>query len=398
MQRLIRGLSCSLLFAIAGIISAQEAPSTPPPPPEIDQPGEILLSNDPGRCSASGLILGTPGARDFAGGHSLTVARDDELGITEPFPTGNTILTWTATDTAGQTTTVMQRVHVKDTELPAIEPPPDLEVDSNDDCFAADVNEGEPVVKHNCPGSTISIKERQSAGDSRFLLDEHPRYPIGTTTITWMVTDAEGHQATARQKIVVHDSGRPHLEALPDVETSTDPGRCTAFVEIPTPPDTGTCSRYLIVPVRSDGKRRVDMPFPAGRTTIVWTATNSAGQTATAEQTVVVNHMQGPVIELSGVTPQEIEAGNERMVGVRIRYHAADLCGGEVTTSLSVTSSEPDEDERAPDWEVLNDHFADLRAEVAGAANRIYTIHIKAVDAAGNESEKSATVTVKPAG
>ena len=81
------------------------------------------------------------------------------------------------------------------------------------------------------------------------------------------------------------------------------------------------------------------------------------------------------------------------MVGVKVSYDATDACGGPVTTSLSVASNEPEED--TPDWDIINSHFVDLRAKRSGTGERVYTISVTAVDAAGNQSVKTAIVKVR---
>ncbi|MGZ5477763.1 MAG: hypothetical protein ACXWH1_14880, partial [Thermoanaerobaculia bacterium] len=93
----MRRIAQVLILFLAITLSAQEPPA-PPPPPQIFAPGDLLLSNDRGRCSASGLILGTPVAKDFAGGHTITVSREDGHLISEPYPRGITIVVWTVTD------------------------------------------------------------------------------------------------------------------------------------------------------------------------------------------------------------------------------------------------------------------------------------------------------------
>ncbi|MGZ8851672.1 MAG: hypothetical protein ACXW3E_15270, partial [Thermoanaerobaculia bacterium] len=78
-------------------------------------------------------------------------------------------------------------------------------------------------------------------------------------------------------------------------------------------------------------------------------------------------------------------------------YDATDLCGGPVKSSLSVASNEPDDD-NSPDWDIIDDHFVDLRAERSGSDDRVYTIYVNAVDAVGNRSMKTAIVKVRPPG
>jgi len=148
------------------------------------------------------------------------------------------------------------------------------------------------------------------------------------------------------------------------------------------------CPHCTIHSTRSDGKRRVDMAFPIGRTTITWSVTNASGATASAKQDVVVEDGEGPAISDLTTNPAKISSPNGRMVGVKLRYHAADACDGPVATSLSVMGYPAGE---SGDWEVRNRNYVDLLA----VSGRVYTITVKAVDAAGNESTAAATVTVK---
>jgi hypothetical protein len=391
MRRMAWCLVAGFAFAIGA--SSQEPP--PPPPPQIFWPGDVALTNDRGRCHASGLILGIPKATDSTGGHTIDATRDDDKPISEPFPVGTTIITWTVTDAAGQTATTVQRIVVKDIEAPEIKAPPDVEAPADEEDLETSVDEGEPIIKDNCPDSVVITARRSDGREFRLSDEQHPRYPIGFTTVTWTATDPQLRQASASQQIEVKDRRPPQIEAPPDVVANTDKGTCAAFVIVGTATLAGKCWHCSIVPSRSDGKRRVDMAFPAGRTTIVWTATNASGVTATAEQEVVVNDTEGPVIGDVTVNTKELWPPNGRMVGVRLKYHATDACRGPLTTSLSVSSNEPHNAE-IPDWDILSDHFVDLRAEITGSGERAYTISIKAVDPAGNQSVENVIVKVRP--
>jgi hypothetical protein len=390
MRRIAQCLIPCFAFAIA--LSAQEQT---PPPPQIFPPGDLTLTNDQGRCYATGIILGVPRATDSAGGHTISAVRDDDLPLSDPFPIGVTNITWTVTDNAGQTASIAQRVTVRNTESPEIEAPPDVEVDENDeDGRGTRVDEGEPNIAGNCQTSALRIMGKRSDGREVYLHSEHPPYPAGNTTIVWTATDREGRQASATQHIVVKDL-LPQVEAPPDVVANTDRGKCSAFVDTGMPSLSHRCPRCSIVPLRSDGKRRSDIAFPVGRTTIVWTVTTASGAATTAEQNVVVSDAEGPAITDFTISPTSIWPANGRMVGVRVRYHAADACEGAITTSLSVKSNQPARGD-GDDWEVINDHFVDLRAASADGLQRAYTISVKAVDAAGNESTVSANVMVRP--
>ncbi len=382
---MLRPIACRLLPLIV-IVSALSAQETPPsPPPQIFSPGDLVLGNDAGRCSASGIIFGIPVARDFTGGHSISARRNDDLQMTDPFPRGLTVVIWTVTDAAGQTAAVSQLVKVNNTESPQIIAPRDIETTADDACFATKLDRGEPVITENCPDSTLSVTAKDINGNQIVLDAEHPRYPAGVTILTWRLIDAQGRDASATQRIVVKPAERPQIATPPNVVAETDHGKCTAFVDVAKPAASSKCSIVSIQSTRSDGRRRVDMPFPEGRTTILWTATDAAGLTASAEQEVVVKHTEGPSIGDVKTDPTEIWPPNDRMVGVKVSYDAEDACGGPVETSLSVTSNE--RVGNIPDWDIVNKHYVDLRATRAGSEDRIYTISVKAVDGLGKHGQ-----------
>jgi hypothetical protein len=138
--------------------------------------------------------------------------------------------------------------------------------------------------------------------------------------------------------------------------------------------------------------------FPVGTTAITYTATDAAGNTTTATQTVTVVDATPPVIGDGSATPHSLWPPNHGMVDIIVNYTASDACGS-ATTSLAVASNEPvngtGDGDTAPDWEIVDNHHVRLRAERAGTGTgRIYTIMITAVDLAGNPTTQTVVVTV----
>jgi glucose/arabinose dehydrogenase len=132
--------------------------------------------------------------------------------------------------------------------------------------------------------------------------------------------------------------------------------------------------------------------FPVGTTTITYSATDGAGLTTTATQTVTVLDDTAPTISGASATPNSLWPPNSQMKDVTIHYTTADNCGT-VTPSLAVSSNEP----VGPggDWQIVDAHHVKLRAKRdGGGSGRIYTITILAVDAAGNATSQNVTVTV----
>src|SRR6185295_10861318 len=119
-------------------------------------------------------------------------------------------------------------------------------------------------------------------------------YPIGTTGITWTVTDSVGRTATCTQRIVVAaGEGRPDVTITcpANVSVTAPNGSCEATISaatIGTPSTNPSDGNVDVTAQRGDGQALSD-PFPAGATTITWTAhDNATNTTATCTQNVTV--------------------------------------------------------------------------------------------------------------
>jgi len=126
------------------------------------------------------------------------------------FNKGQTTVTWTATDAAGNTTTCTIEVTVEDHQLPSIIAPPAVSViPNNAGCTATNVSLGSPTTSDNCPGET--------------LINNAPAvFPLGSTVVTWTVTDASGNSATAAQNVTVAVS--PSVASAISDEYAVNPG------------------------------------------------------------------------------------------------------------------------------------------------------------------------------
>lgn len=137
--------------------------------------------------------------------------------------------------------------------------------------------------------------------------------------------------------------------------------------------------------------------FPVGNTTVMATATNTAG-TESCTFTVRVNDTEGPVISNPGASPELLWPPNHRMRDVTINYSSTDNCGV-VSCQLTVTSdepvNEPGDGNTGPDWELIDNHHVRLRAERSGNGDgRTYTIGVTCTDQYGNSSSSTTTVSV----
>ncbi|HEY8151037.1 MAG TPA: chondroitinase-B domain-containing protein [Vicinamibacteria bacterium] len=137
--------------------------------------------------------------------------------------------------------------------------------------------------------------------------------------------------------------------------------------------------------------------FPLGTTVVVATATDFAGNVATAFFDVTVVDTTPPEIRSLRASPDVLWPLSHQMVPVTLTADVQDAVGVVSTRIVSVSSSEtangPGDGNTDSDWQVTGDMTLALRAERAGGGDgRLYAIAIEGRDAAGNV--RTATVTV----
>jgi gliding motility-associated-like protein len=158
--------------------------------PVISAPLNITTTPNLG-CEAIGVALGTPITSDNCGVASVI---NDAPSI---FPIGPTVVTWTVTDNAGNSSTATQVVTVIDNSAPTVQAPADVTVVSNVYCEAIGVNLGNLIATDNCT-------------DNLTITNNAPTvYPLGNTTVTWTVVDGAGNVTTVDQLVTVNDESAP---------------------------------------------------------------------------------------------------------------------------------------------------------------------------------------------
>jgi RHS repeat-associated protein len=216
--------------------------------------------------------------------------------------------------------------------------------------------------------------------------------------ITRSATDKAGNSAGATCRLSI-DKTPPAITAPANVTAYTGPAAASCSTEL--------SDAALGSPTASDSYGPVTLSrlpagnvFPVGTTSVTWTATDSAGNTASAAQTVAVIDNTPPTISKLTATPNVLWPPNHKMVPVTVAAIASDNCGPAPTTKIiSVSSNEPvnglGDGDKEPDWEVTGNLTLNLRAERSGTGNgRTYTITVQATDASGNNSTKTVTVSV----
>ena len=237
-------------------------------------------------CTVSGLSLGTPIALDNCTVLSVT------NNAPAAFPIGTTVVTWTVTDASGNKASANQTIKVLDQTAPSIIAPANIVVSAFSNCTATGIVLGTPTVSDNCTIASVTN-------------DAPTVYPIGTTTITWTVTDASGNKTTATQKVTVNDTTLPKITA-PNAITVNATINCVAYeVALGTPVATDNCT---IASVTNDALS----VYPLGTTTVTWKVVDASGNTVTATQLVTVVDTTKPSL----IAPRSITVAASENCGV----------------------------------------------------------------------------------
>ena len=241
----------------------------------------------------------------------------------------NTII-MTATDAAGNTGTCSFIVTVVDNTNPSISCPADIIVSNDNGLCGATVIYSTPSGTDNCSGQTTT----QSAG-----LASSAFYPVGTTTNTFLVTDAAGNTATCSFTVTVNDNENPVITCPANITQTADPGVCEAVVTYNVS-SSDNCPGEMIMQTAGLASGSA---FPVGTTTNSFTVTDASGNTAICSFDVTVNDNENPVITCPANITQTADPGVCEAV-VTYSVSSSDNCPGETimqTVGLASGSAFP---------------------------------------------------------
>lgn len=286
--------------------------------PEITCPDDITVGVDAGECGA--VVNYTPPVGTDDCGVESTVLTSG-LGTGAFFPVGVHIEEYTVTDMSGNQATCSFTITVVDDEAPVVECPGDIVVGTDPDQCDAVVEFDDPVVTDNCDDA---LPATMIAG-----LPSGSTFPLGTTVVEYEVSDLAGNTTTCSFQVVVEDQTAPEMTCPADIEISAAAGECDSEVSFPTPTATDNCGNVVVVQTAGPASGST---FPAGVTTVEFTATDDAGNETTCSFTVTVTENDPPTIACpEDVTVSTDDASCSALVEYEISV--ADDCG-EVTLTL----------------------------------------------------------------
>ncbi|MEO8433389.1 MAG: HYR domain-containing protein [Pyrinomonadaceae bacterium] len=341
-------------------------------------PSNITVSNDAGQCGAA-VIYPDPSAIGCG-----TITSDHASG--DFFAVGTTTVTLTSSVGPSCSFTIT----VNDTEDPTITAPDGATVGTDSDsCVATGVSLGSATTADNCTVSSVTNNAPAT-------------FPLGSTTVTWTVTDNHGNTDTDTQVITVVDNTPPGLTVPPDSSVFAN-SVCQAVIPNVV---TGSSATDNCGPVTITQSPAAGTSVGLGAHTITVTATDGAGNDTDNTVTFTVIDNTLPTITLSGnvITLWPPDHKYDTVQVSDLVVAASDNCDASVNlSSVYISKVTSDEIENGNgDGNTFNDiviaadcRSVQLRAERGGSGNgRVYTITFKVADASGNVATVTAKVTV----
>lgn len=296
---------------------------------------------------------------------------------------------YTATSTAGW------RTRIGSFRIDGVAPTASCPVDASVECSATG---GTPKADPQLASFLSGASAIDDCDLHPVLTNNAPTlFPLGSTTVGFSATDANGNEGSCASHVNVSDTTDPVIVAPPDltgVECTSPSGASPA---LGTPTVSDVCDTAPVV------GNNAPPVFPLGTTVVTWTATDASGNVGADTQSVGVADTTPPSFTLR-VSPSRLWPPNHKMVTITATIVATDTCDPTPSIRLvSIASDEPDngtgDGNTSPD--VLGADFGtddrqfQLRAERAGNGDgRVYTITYVAEDASHNKTTRQATVVV----
>ncbi len=299
----------------------------------------------------------TASGYQFISNQFTTVAKGNYQLASRDFPVGVNTVVLSIRDASGNVSdTVSFTVTVKDNIAPTISPSGNISRTTDPGICGAYVKVPLPVTLDNC---TIQKIENSFTGNASAVAS----YPVGTTLITWTVTDVSGNKSTATQTVTVTDQEAPVIYNIPvNIIQTNDAGSCGAKVIWPAVIATDNCRVASFLTNHQSGET-----FPLGVTTVTFTATDIHGNTASASFTITVTDNEAPRVITKPVTVTLVN-GSASILISDIDGGTLDNCG---TVNLSASQT-----------------------QFSCANTGINNITLTATDSYGNTASAIATVTV----
>ena len=234
------------------------------------------------------------------------------------FEIGTHSVTATATDAAGNTATATFSVTVQDTTAPTFAAPASLSLEATSASGAAAIFS---ASANDTVSGSLPVTFSPSSGSI---------FALGTTTVTATATDTAGNSSTQTFTVTVSDTTAPSIGGLANiVREATGPAGAIAVFG-------GNATDIVSGDVAVSFNIASGSTFPLGTTLVVATATDAAGNTATAAFSVTVQDTLAPT--LAPLSNLVLEATSSAGTVATFSGSAQDIVSGDVAVIFSIES------------------------------------------------------------
>lgn len=284
-------------------------------PPVITCPADTSEYADPNFCYKTGMNPGMATATDnCTPAASIVITNDAPAQL----PVGTTVVTWTATDDCGNTSTCTQNITIIDVT------PPEIEISGCQDvidsaawnnCSKIPDNMNDPIYHDDCwPVDSLTLTytitgvTTGSGTGSVVGLS----FNVGVSTVVYTVTDPDGNQASCSFTVTILDTTPPGIgiAGCQDVSDTAGPGNCWKIpgsIQDPTysdncwPVDSLTLTYHITGATTGSGTGSVvGLSFNVGVSTVTYIVADPDGNMDSCSFTVNIIDTVPPTLQISG--------------------------------------------------------------------------------------------------
>ena len=201
---------------------------------------------------------------------------------------------------------------VVDTIPPWVECPADITVDNDNGLCSAVVSYSINGFD-NCGSVTITQTEGLPSGSI---------FPLGSTTNTFIITDACGNTTTCSFDVTVNETEAPVAECIDFIAQLDITGNISIDANDVDGGSTDNCSS-LITSVSPSSFTCADI----GPNTVTLTVTDTSGNSSTCTAIVTVEDTIGPTVICQDLTVQLDSSGNASITPEQVDNGSSDACG-----------------------------------------------------------------------
>lgn len=258
-----------------------------PPSAGTTCPANISVNTDPGTANATNVSWTPPAFTDNCSS-TANIAVTSTHTPPASFPIGVTSVTYTARDEAMNETVCSFTVTVVDAEAPSFNGTCPTTITINADAGACST-----AVSWTAPTATDNSGQPRIVNQTQGLASGS-LFNVGTTHIQYAATDAANNSALCNFDVIVVDNQDPVIHDCPgNIAAGTEAGSCDVIVTWSAPTVSDNCPGASIVQTAGPASGSA---FPPGITTIIYTASDANGRSATCSFTVTITDDDAPTI------------------------------------------------------------------------------------------------------